>query len=168
MFAICEKQVRRAGRRLLRWPGRWSETGGVGVGEGQKGDVRGMLLQAQPAVCAAPGRGMRHLPAGLPRGAPPAAAAALRVPRAAYEVGLRLPHRRGAGGASRLRRGLTPREPLDPMRVGAAVGGSHSTPGVSVSPWAITEQKTASAARLKISSPASTARPRTSSEKAIV
>src|SRR3954469_17467720 len=54
--------------------------GGVDVGEGQEGDVRGMLFSAQPAVCAAPRRALRDIPAGLARGAAPAAAAALRVP----------------------------------------------------------------------------------------
>src|SRR3954454_12884273 len=65
--------------------------GGVGVVEGQEGHVRGMVFSAQPAVCAAP-RGVLHdVSPGLPRGAPATPAAALRVPRAAYEVGLRVP-----------------------------------------------------------------------------
>src|SRR3954464_240847 len=49
-------------------------------GEGQQGDVRGMLLSVQGAVRAAPGRAVRDLPPGQPRGPAPAAADALRLP----------------------------------------------------------------------------------------
>src|SRR3954471_23688995 len=96
--------------------------GGADVGEGQQGDVRGMLFSAQSAVRFALGRAVRDVPPGLARRPTPAAATALRVPRAAYAGGLRAPHGGGGGDATLLRRGRTRREPLDPGRVGQPVG----------------------------------------------
>ena len=55
-----------------------------------------------------------------------------------------------------------------PPRSSSSRRASHSAPGVSVSPCATIEQNTTSAARLKIRSPSSSPRPRTSSENVIV
>src|SRR2546421_13069552 len=45
---------------------------------------------------------------------------------------------------------------------------NHSAPGVSVKPWAMIEQNTATAARLKILEPAATRSPSTSSANVMV
>src|SRR3954471_17921385 len=67
-------------------------------GEGSAGHMRAVLLQAQSAVRAAPGRSLRDLSPGYPGGAAPTAPDDVRLPRAAsHALDLRLPDGRRAG-----------------------------------------------------------------------
>src|SRR5213080_3607872 len=67
--AICGIPREKPAQGLLRCPAQTrSEVDGED-GEGQKGDVRGMLLPPQPALRAEPRRAVRDVPSRQPGGA---------------------------------------------------------------------------------------------------